>query len=299
MPETRPSAAEVQIAPAAALMADKARATMLIALLDGRPLAASELARLAAVSAPTASAHLAKLLEGGMVSVIRQGRHRYYRLSGYEVATAIEALSQLAPPAPVRSLRQSRQAVALAEARTCYDHLAGRAGVLLLDALLREGLLTEASNGATSNGATSGATSNGAIPAEATSQPSLTTGLAADMSTVRFTVTERGMARLQPFGINLDEVRSSRRRFAGACLDWTQRRPHLGGSLAAAITARLFELGWIERGPRLRNVRVTPAGRDGLAGTFGWTDTADEAGDAGPQQAAGLASPRARTGEPA
>jgi DNA-binding transcriptional ArsR family regulator len=273
MTEARPNVAEVQIAPAAALMADKARATMLIALLDGRPLAASELARLAAVSPPTASAHLAKLLEGGMVSVIRQGRHRYYRLSGHEVATAIEALSQLAPPTPVRSLRQSRQAVALAEARTCYDHLAGRAGVLLLDGMLREGLLTEV-------------TSNDNTRAE----PGLTAGLAADMSAVRFTVTERGIARLQPFGINLDAVKSSRRRFAGACLDWTQRRPHLGGSLAAAITARLFELGWIERGPRLRNVLVTPAGRDGLAEMFGWAD------DAAPQDAT---QPRARIGEPA
>src|SRR5580693_9117066 len=134
---------EADIAPAAALMADHARATMLLALLDGRPLAASELARLAAVSPPTASAHLAKLLDGGLVTVVRQGRHRYYRLAGHEVAEAIEALSRLGPPAQVRSLRESRRAAALAEARTCYDHLAGRAGVELLDALLREGLLAE------------------------------------------------------------------------------------------------------------------------------------------------------------
>src|SRR5487761_1122291 len=131
------------VAPAAALMADQARAAMLMALLDGRPLAASELGRMAAVSPSTASAHLARLLDGGLVTVIRQGRHRYYRLAGHEVATAIEALSQLGPPAEVRSLRQSRQAAALAEARTCYDHLAGRAGVDLLDALLRRGLLAE------------------------------------------------------------------------------------------------------------------------------------------------------------
>jgi DNA-binding transcriptional ArsR family regulator len=241
------SAAEVDIAPVASLMADRARAAMLIALLDGRPLAASELARVASVSAPTASAHLAKLLDGGLVTAIRQGRHRYYRLGGHEVAAAIEALSQIGPPTPVRSLRQSRQAAALAEARTCYDHLAGRAGVRLLDGLLREGLLTEM---------------NGHHPADQ----------AIDITSVRYQVTKTGMARMAPFGINLDEVRGSRRRFAGACLDWTQRRPHLGGSLGAAITGRLFELGWIERGPRVRSVLVTPEGREGMAATFGWVD---------------------------
>ncbi|HEY3735657.1 MAG TPA: helix-turn-helix transcriptional regulator [Streptosporangiaceae bacterium] len=238
-------AGEADIAPVAALMADHARAAMLTALLDGRPLAASELARLAAVSAPTASAHLAKLLDGGLVTVLRQGRHRYYRLAGPQVAAAIEALSQLAPRPVVRSLRQSRQAAALAEARTCYDHLAGRAGVTLLDLLLREGLLSE--EGERGSG---------------------------DLAALRYVVTRRGTARLEPFGINIDAIRASRRRFAWACLDWTQRRPHLGGALGAAITGRLFELGWIEHGTRLRSVRVTPAGEEGLAATFGWAGDA-------------------------
>lgn len=248
------AAAEVDIAPAAALMADRARASMLIALLDGRPLAASELARVAAVSAPTASAHLAKLLDGGLVTAIRQGRHRYYQLGGHEVATAIEALSQLGPPVPVRSLRQSRQAAALAEARTCYDHLAGRAGVLLLDGLLREGLLRE-------------------VTGEKPGRRETGDGLVTDMAAVRYQVTKSGMARMAPFGIDIEAVRANRRRFAGACLDWTQRKPHLGGSLAAAITSRLFELGWIERGTRVRSVRVTPDGQEGLSATFGWAET--------------------------
>jgi DNA-binding transcriptional ArsR family regulator len=248
-----PVGAEPDIAPAAALMADRARASMLVALLDGRPLAASELARVASVTPPTASAHLAKLLDGGLVTAIRQGRHRYYRLGGHEVAAAIEALSLLRPPAPVRSLRQSRQAAALAEARTCYDHLAGRAGVLLLDGLLRERLLSEVT---------------GAGPGRGEAGH----GLVTDMTTVRYQVTRRGLARLAPFGINIETVRATRRRFAGACLDWTQRKPHLGGSLGAAITTRLFELGWIERGTRARSVRVTPDGQEGLAATFGWVD---------------------------
>jgi DNA-binding transcriptional ArsR family regulator len=252
-----PLAAGIDIAPAATLMADRARAAMLIALLDGRPLAASELARVASVSAPTASAHLAKMLDGGLVTAIKQGRHRYYQLSGHEVATAIEALSQIGPPVPVRSLRQSREAVALAEARTCYDHLAGRAGVLLLDGLLRERLLSEVTGAET--GADTGRRAAGS-------------GLVADITGVRYSVTRRGEARMAPFGINIVAARASRRRFAGACLDWTQRKPHLGGSLGAAITTRLFELGWIERGKRVRSVRVTPDGREGLAATFGWLD---------------------------
>jgi DNA-binding transcriptional ArsR family regulator len=136
------------IAPAAALMADGTRAAMLTALLDGQSLAAGELAQLAGVTPATASAHLAQLLDGGLVAMTRQGRHHYYRLGGHEVAAAIEALSHLGRPVPVRSLHQSREAAALAEARTCYDHLAGRAGVALLDALLAGGVLASAPGGA-------------------------------------------------------------------------------------------------------------------------------------------------------
>jgi hypothetical protein len=93
---------------------------------------------------------------------------------------------------------------------------------------------------------------------------------AVDMANVNYEVTKRGIVRLAAYGIHIEKIRGSRRRFAGACLDWTQRKPHLGGALAVAITSRLFELGWIERGTRLRSVVVTPAGREGLAATFGW-----------------------------
>jgi DNA-binding transcriptional ArsR family regulator len=232
---------DADIASAAALIADSTRAAILRALLPDRPLAAGELARLAGVSAATASFHLAKLLEGGMITVIRQGRHRYYRLAGHEVAAALEALGLISPGLPVRSLRQSREAAALAESRTCYDHLAGRAGVELLDGLLRRGLLEEKS----------GRTDPG------------------DTSSLRFEVTGAGTKELGSFGLNLLQLRRSRRHFAGTCIDWTQRRGHLNGALAAAITSRLFELGWIERAQRRRSVRVTPAGIEGLAYTFG------------------------------
>ena len=235
---------DADIASAAALIADSTRAAILRALLPDRPLAAGELARLAGVSAATASFHLAKLLEGGLITVIRQGRHRYYRLAGHEVAAALEALGLISPGLPVRSLRQSREAAALAEARTCYDHLAGRAGVEVLDGLLRQGLLEEKS----------GRTDRG------------------DTSSHRFEVTGAGAKELGSFGLNLLQLRRSRRQFAGTCIDWTQRRRHLNGALAAAITSRMFELGWIERAPqsqRRRAVRVTPVGFEGLASTFG------------------------------
>src|SRR6266700_7042615 len=203
----RPIPYDTDIAPAAALMADPTRAAILRALLPDRPLAAGELARLAGVSAATASFHLGKLLEGGMIVVARQGRHRYYRLAGHEVAAAIEALGLISPGVPVRTLRQSREAAALAEARTCYDHLAGRAGVKLLDGLLRRGLLEEKS----------GRTDRG------------------DTSSHRFEVTGAGARELGSFGLNLLQIRRSRRHFAGTCIDWTQRRRHLNGALAAAI----------------------------------------------------------------
>jgi DNA-binding transcriptional ArsR family regulator len=231
-------ARDVDVVPAAALIAEPTRAAMITALLDDRPLAAGELARVAGVSPATASAHLARLLGGGLVTMIRQGRHRYYQLAGPEVAAAMEALAHLsAGRVPVRSLRESRDAAALAQARTCYDHLAGRAGVARFDAALRQGILTGGGTG----------------------------------KAAAYEVTAGGADKLAEFGIDVSEVRQARRRFAGACLDWTQRRPHLNGALGAAVTARLLELGWIERGPSRRAVRVTGPGQDGLAAMFGWS----------------------------
>src|SRR6201995_243767 len=182
---------DADIASAAALIADSTRAAILRALLPDRPLAAGELARLAGVSAATASFHLAKLLEGGLITGIRQGRHRYYRLAGREVAAALEALGLISPGLPVRSLRQSREAAALTQARTCYDHLAGRAGVELLDSLLRHGLLKQ------------------------DQEQGGRTGWA-DTPASRFDMTGAGARVLGSFGINVGEVRRSRRHFAGA-----------------------------------------------------------------------------------
>jgi DNA-binding transcriptional ArsR family regulator len=272
-------ARDVDVVPAAALIAEPARAAMITALLDDRPLAAGELARLAGVSPATASAHLARLLNGGLVQMIKQGRHRYYHLAGPEVAAAMEALAHLsnATPVPVRSLRESRDAAALAQARTCYDHLAGRAGVALLEALLTHGILVPAPDGSRpSNGGPSGAGAPMGNGAADGGRPSYAgrherSAPQAQVRPEAFVVTADGAATLTSFGLNIGALEQSRRRFAGACLDWTERKPHLNGALGAAMTARLLGLGWIERGSRRRAVRVTPAGRDGLAATFGWS----------------------------
>jgi DNA-binding transcriptional ArsR family regulator len=236
--QTPASPYDNNIAPAAALMADPTRAAILSALLPGRAMAAGELARVAGVSAATTSFHLGKLLDGGMVTVAKQGRHRYYQLASHEVAAALEALGLISPVVPARSLRQSREAVALAEARTCYDHLAGRAGVELLDALLRDGLLIADAREDTGG-------------------------------VCRFELTAAGRVKFGTFGINIDEICETRRHLAGGCLDWTHRRWHLNGALGAAVTGRLFTLGWIERGQRRRSVRITEAGAAGLSTTFG------------------------------
>jgi DNA-binding transcriptional ArsR family regulator len=135
---------DADVAKVAGLLADPARVRMVDTLLAGRALAAGELAREAGVSPPTASAHLRRLLDGGLLAVEAQGRHRYYRLAGPAVAEAMEALLLIAPPLPVRSLRQSQRAELLRFARSCYDHLAGVVGVALADALLRSGTLRAA-----------------------------------------------------------------------------------------------------------------------------------------------------------
>ena len=233
----------------ASLVGDPARANMLTALMTGRALTATELAHQAGITPQTASAHLGKLETGGLIEQEKQGRHRYYRLAGHEVASALEALGLISPGQPVRTLRQSREAAALAAARTCYDHLAGQAGVELLEALVQHGLLVREK------------------------QESSRTGSGNTATATRFEATGAGAKTFASFGINVTEIRRSRRNFAGECMDWTQRRGHLNGALAAAITTRLFELGWIEHGPRRRSVRVTAAGAEGLGAVFGFEVT--------------------------
>jgi DNA-binding transcriptional ArsR family regulator len=234
---------DADIAVVAALMGEPARAKVLMALLDGRALAASTLAAEAGVAPSTLSAHLARLVDGNLISVEVSGRNRYFRITRPAVAEALEALARLAPTQPIRSLRQGTHAEAIRRARTCYDHLAGRLGVELLDTLVNSELLVvERSQ-------------------DAISDPVLGAG-----RIQRYTLTSAGKRRLADLGVVLDP--SSRRPLTRYCLDWSEQRAHLGGALGAALLTRLIELGWLTRCDR-RIIKVSNAGRDGLAAEFG------------------------------
>ena len=224
------------IAEIAALLGDPARATMTSALLDGRALTASELARAARITPQTASTHLAKLTQAGLLSALRSGRHRYFRLASPAVAEMIDGIVAVALAGRPRFRPLSRDARAVNAARICYDHLAGRLSVALTDALVARGYVT------------------------------------LDEDAAR--ITPAGTRFLVRFGIERSVLRASRRRLGRLCLDWTERRPHLAGTVGAAITARCFDLGWMTRAPRSHAVVVTPAGRRGLHRTFG-VDAAD------------------------
>ncbi|OZM82317.1 helix-turn-helix transcriptional regulator [Pseudonocardia sp. MH-G8] len=208
------------LAPVASLIGDPSRIAILAALAEGCALPAGELARRAGVHPATATAHLRRLVEGGLVVVRTQGRHRYHELAGPRVAAAIEAIAQLAPATPARSLRADRAARTLAEARTCYDHLAGRRGVELRDRLTAVGALR----------------------------------MVDDRD---HELTPVGRRLVADLGVGPRDLERVRRVFARVCVDWTQRRPHLAGALPAALTHRLLELGWLARGVG-RSLRVVP-----------------------------------------
>lgn len=208
-----------------------ARASVLTALLDGRALTAKELAHRAGVAPPTASGHLARLLDAGLLAVARQGRHAYFRLASPEVGHMLEAMLAVAAARADQGPRRWRGASDLRLARTCYDHLAGQVGVALADALAAHGHVVLGVDGGE--------------------------------------VTAAGTAFLGGFGIDTETLGHGRRAFCRPCLDWSERRPHLAGAVGAALAARCFDLGWIERRRDSRAVRIAPAGARGLAETFG------------------------------
>jgi DNA-binding transcriptional ArsR family regulator len=226
MQDIHPSLAEV-----AALVGNPARANMLTALLDGRALSASELAYAAGVAPQTASEHLAKLNEGRLLALAKQGRHSYYRLASPLIARMLESIMAVAADGPARYQPRWRGGDALRNARTCYDHLAGRLGVALADALVERDRVALSDDG----------------------------GI----------VTPQGEEFFLGFGIDLGERGRSRRPFCRPCLDWSERRTHLAGALGAAIAARSFELGWIIRKRDTRAVLVTDKGERGFSETFG------------------------------
>jgi DNA-binding transcriptional ArsR family regulator len=217
------------ISTVAALLGDPARANMLIALMDGRALTVSELAKVAGVAMPTASGHLTKLNDADLLTSEKQGRHHYFRLSGPDVAEVLEALMGLAQRTGAVRLRTGPKDAALRQARICYDHLAGEKGVALSAGLM----------------------SNGWISDEA--QPAL---------------TSLGRAELASIGLDLATLEQGRRPVCRRCLDWSERQSHLGGALGAALLCLMIERQWARR-LEGRVVAFTPAGSRDFASAFG------------------------------
>ncbi len=238
---------DADIARAAALFAEPARAKVLMALADGRALSASVLASEAGVSAPAVSAHLTRLRAAGLLTVEPSGRHRYYRLAGPEVASVLEALALIAPTTPIRSLRQDTRAHALRQARTCYDHLAGRLGVAVTAALIDRGALVRV------NGQ-SGTYRHPGDP------------LSAPLPNHPYRLGTHAAAVLAPLGIDLDTLTAARTRrpLLRFCVDWSEQRHHLAGQLGAAMTHNWIQRGWLTRHPNQRAVTLTNAGTTAL-----------------------------------
>ncbi|MGQ4489722.1 ArsR/SmtB family transcription factor [Streptomyces sp. SAS_281] len=240
---------QTDIARAAALIADPSRARILKCLADGRALPANALAGEAAIGAATASAHLAKLVEGALLTVEQRGRHRFYRLAGPDVSAALECLAVIAPPLAVTSLKQSNRAHALHRGRSCYDHLAGRLGVALMRGLLERGILT----------------GHDGIhrPGEAVRDRPASYGRDA-----QYRLTSAGHRALAGLGIDTDRL-PPRRPAIRYCVDWSEHQHHLAGGLGAVLTARLFALDWVRWGRSPRVVHLTDRGADGLERMLG------------------------------
>ena len=240
---------EPDITQVASLLADGARAKILQALGDNRALPASVLSDEAGVAASTASSHLKKLVEGGMLEMEKHGRHRYYRLAGPHVAELLEALARVAPPAPVKSLREGTRAQAVRFARTCYDHLAGKLGTELMASMIERGIL-EGGDGYFD-------------PSQADEDRLSAAGWDVD-----YRLTERGVEELTAFGIELGAL-PTQRRLIRYCIDWSEQRHHLAGALGAAVAERTMELGWVKRADKTRALHITDEGLEGLERTFG------------------------------
>ena len=218
------------IAPVAALAGDPARANMLAALLGGKALTASELANEAGVTPQTASSHLSKLEAGGLVSQVKQGRHRYFRLADRDVALMLESMMGVAVRAGHMRTQPGPNDPAMRKARVCYDHMAGEMGVRLFDDLV-------------------------ARRAIATRRESIR-------------VTREGRKFFADFGIDIDTLSTGRRPLCKSCLDWSQRRTHLAGALGGALLDRIYELDWARRDRQSRALVFSPRGERNFVAVF-------------------------------
>lgn len=212
----------------AALIGDPIRANILWTLLDGRAYTASELAITVDTTPQNLSMHLSKLIKADLLSVEIQGRHRYYAFARPEVAYAVESLAGLLPAKPKEAA--VKEDPPIRTCRTCYDHLAGKVGVALTEGLVKHRLIE---------------------PGNKTFLP-----------------TPKGLRWFEEMGIDIESLKGQRRSFARACLDWTERRPHLAGSLGAALLQKMLDDNWLRRMPNTRAVLVTPKGRKALSDTL-------------------------------
>lgn len=216
------------IASVAALLGDPARANILTALMDGRALTVSELAQAAGVTLQTASGHLAKLDAANLLTAEKQGRHRYFRLSGPDVAQVLEALMGLAQRTGATRVRTGPKDAALRSARICYDHLAGERGVAMLKGAQQQGLIAGGQD---------------------------------------LTLTDKGHTFFADFGIDLTKLEKGRRPVCRACLDWSERHSHLGGALGAAILSEMIDRQWVRRDAG-RVLTFTCEGVEGFEAAF-------------------------------
>ncbi len=234
------------IAGIAALFADRSRAAVLVALLDGRALPAGQLAAEAGVAASTVSEHLTRLTDAGLLAVEISGRHRYYRIARPEVADLIELLTALSPaPAPVNSLRGAQRMGRLRRARSCYDHCAGELGTELLRRLVEWNALvrTDGHEG---------------------TERALGDRLSAAVSVAPYAFGPASGEVFGGWGIDVDAVRRAARPAIRVCVDWTEQRHHLAGGLGAAVLTSFLDRGWVRRTGRPRELELTGIGAAGL-----------------------------------
>ena len=216
----------ISIAQIGSMVGDLTRAAMLQALMDGRALTASELASVAGITPQTASGHLGQLAEAGLITVIKQGRHRYHHLATPDVARMLESLMLVAAAQPVKRISTGPRDQQLRLARTCYDHIAGQLGVALADAMVAQNWVEMGSDAAA--------------------------------------MTPHGLQQFQAIGIDLTPaVKGSKTNapFCRLCMDWSERRPHFAGRLGKVLCTHGLEKGWIRKRSDARSLEISPEGR--------------------------------------
>ena len=221
---------EDQFIKTATLIGDATRASILWNLLDGKAFTATELAIAVETSAQNISMHLGKLLDADLISVEKQGRHKYYRFSNKEVAYAVEAMANLIPKPEISAKKKTENYPPIKYCRTCYDHLAGKIGVALAESLLQQKIIIEKNN--------------------------------------TFEITSEGEKWFSDFGVNIGDAKKQKRIFLKPCLDWSERRYHIAGSVGTLLLNKMLEQDWIRRTANSRVILITGKGEKEMLKSF-------------------------------